>query len=97
MPRARLWKHPTGLPPGVPRLYTKTNTMKKFGPTKAELKFRSIVGVTGLGMVAGALAYRGLPTSAGGWEAIVIATVFFGGTLAWSIRKLMRGDHSDGP
>lgn len=71
--------------------------MKKFGPTRAELKVRSIVGVIGLVMVAGALAFRGLPASAGGWEAIVIATLFFGGTLAWSIRKLMRGDHSDGP
>lgn len=71
--------------------------MKKYGPTKAELKFRCVVGSVGLMMVAGALAYRGLPTSAGGWEAIAIGTLFFGGTLAWSIRKLLRGDHSDDP
>jgi hypothetical protein len=70
--------------------------MKKFGPSKSELKFRVGVGVFGLAMLGGALAYRGLPSSAGGWEAIIIAGLFFGGTLVWTIRKLRRGDYSDG-
>ena len=47
-------------------------------------------------MLAGAIAYRGLPTGPGGWEAIGIAGVFFGGTLIWTLRKLIKKEYSDG-
>lgn len=70
--------------------------MGKFGPTKADLMFRLIFAIAGLAMVGAAIAYRGLPTGPGGWEAIGIATVFFGGTLIWTLRKLFRKDYSDG-
>lgn len=66
----------------------------KYGPTRSDLKFRLAFSVVGLGLVGAALVYRGVPTSAGGWEAIGIGIAFFGGTLAWTLRKLIKGDHS---
>lgn len=71
--------------------------MSKFGPSKSELKLRIGIGLAGLALLGGALAYRGPPTGPGGWEAVIIAGLFFGGTMAWSLRKLLRGDHSDNP
>lgn len=68
---------------------------RKFGPTRGELRFRLILSGLGLAAIAGALAYRGVPTSAGGWEAIGIATLFFGGTFLYTLRKLARRDHPD--
>lgn len=70
--------------------------MSKYGPTKSDLKFRLIVAVLGLALTAGALVIRGLPAGPGGWEAIGIATLFFGGTLIWTLRKLIRKEYSDG-
>ena len=66
----------------------------KFGPTRSDLLFRLGFSVVGLAMVVGALAYRGLPTGPGGWEAIGLATLFFGGTFGWTVWKLIRRDHS---
>lgn len=68
----------------------------KFGPTSADLKFRLVFSVVGLALTLGALLYRGLPTGPGGWEAIGIATLFFGGTFVWTLIKLIRKDHPDG-
>jgi hypothetical protein len=70
--------------------------MNKYGPTKADLRFRLCVALLGLVLVAAALAYRGLPTGPGGREAIGIAAIFFGGTLVWTLRKLVRKEYSDG-
>lgn len=67
---------------------------KKYGPSRGELLFRLALSVVGLSGVAAALIYRGLPSGPGGWEAIGISTVFFGGTTAWSLWKLIRRDHS---
>ncbi len=69
--------------------------MSKFGPSKADLKFRLVFSIVGLGLMTFALIYRGIPTTAGGWEAIGLAAVFFGGTLIWTLRKLARKDYSD--
>ena len=68
---------------------------RKFGPTRADLKFRFGFSMAGLAMLAVAIAVRGLPQSAGGWEAVGIAALFFGGTAAWSPRKLIRRDHAE--
>ena len=68
----------------------------KFGPNKGDLLFRLGVAIAGLFLVAGAIAYRGLPTGPGGWEAIGFAILFFGGTLLWSLRKLIKKDYPDG-
>lgn len=72
-------------------------TMSKFGPSRSDLRFRLAFSVAGLALLVGAIAYRGLPTSPGGWEAIGLATLFFGGTVVWTLRKLLRKDHSDAP
>ncbi|MEL7098026.1 MAG: hypothetical protein AAGM84_04285 [Pseudomonadota bacterium] len=68
----------------------------KYGPTRGDLMFRLTFSVLGLAAVIGALLYRGLPTGPGGWEAIGIATIFFGGTFAWTMWKLIKKDHPDG-
>ena len=66
----------------------------KHGPTRSDLIFRLGFSLVGLALVAAALLYRGLPTGPGGWEAIGIATLFFGGTLGWTHWKLARRAHS---
>ena len=68
----------------------------KFGPTSGDLKFRLAFSAVGLALTGGALFYRGLPNGPGGWEAIGIAILFFGGTFAWTLIKLIRKDHPDG-
>ncbi|QJF52666.1 hypothetical protein [Roseobacter ponti] len=69
--------------------------MSKYGPSRRDLRYRAGFAIAGLSMTAGALAYRGWPTGPGGWEAIGIALVFFGGTLIWAMRKLIRQDYPD--
>lgn len=69
--------------------------MSKHGPTPTELRFRVAFSVCGLALVVVALAFRGLPATPGGWEAIALAVIFFGGTFVWSLRKLVRKDSSD--
>ncbi|WP_299138573.1 hypothetical protein [uncultured Tateyamaria sp.] len=66
----------------------------KHGPTRGDLKFRLGFSLLGLALVGAALAVRGLPQGPGGWEAIGLGTLFFGGTLVWTLRKLIRRDHS---
>ena len=70
--------------------------MNKYGPTRGDLKFRLAFSGVGLVLLVSAIAYRGWPKGPGGWEAIGIATVFFGGTFVWTLIKLIRGDHPDG-
>lgn len=67
----------------------------KFGPSASDLKFRLACSVIGLAMTVAALIYRGLPTGPGGWEAIGLAVLFFGGTMIWTGIKLVRKDHPD--
>lgn len=69
--------------------------MNKYGPTRSDLKFRLGFSLCGLGMLVGAIAYRGWPQGAGGWEAVGIAALFFGGTTLWTARKLLKRDHPD--
>lgn len=68
----------------------------KYGPTRGDLKFRLAFSIAGLAMLIAAVAYRGWPTGPGGWEAIGIALIFFGGTSLWTLIKLIRKDHPDG-
>lgn len=67
----------------------------KFGPTRAELKFRLIFSVAGLALMGAAVAYHGAPQGPAMIETIGIAGAFFGGTFVWSLRKLIRKDYSD--
>ena len=66
-----------------------------YGPTRSDLIFRLGFSVAGLTLTGSALLYRGLPTGPGGWEAIGIATLFFGGTLIWTLRTLINRYHSE--
>ncbi|WP_299620921.1 hypothetical protein [uncultured Tateyamaria sp.] len=70
--------------------------MNKYGPSRGDLKFRLTFSIVGLAMLTGAIVYRGWPTGPGGWEAIGIALIFFGGTFLWTLIKLIRKDHPDG-
>ncbi len=70
--------------------------MRKFGPTKADLKFRLAFSLAGLAMMVGAILYRGMPTDIAMFEILGIATAFFGGSAIWTIRKLIKKDYSDG-
>ena len=70
--------------------------MSKYGPSKADLKFRLAFSVAGLAMMVGAIAYRGMPVGPAMFEILGIASVFFGGTAIWTIRKLIKGEYSDG-
>lgn len=70
--------------------------MNTFGPTRGDLRFRLAFSVAGLALLAGAIAYRGWPKGAGGWEAMGIAGLFFGGTCLWTLIKLIKRDHPDG-
>ncbi len=64
------------------------NSENRFAPSRGDLKFRLGFSAVGLALMVFALVYRGIPTSAGGWEAIGIAAVFFGGSFVWTLRKL---------
>ncbi len=67
----------------------------KYGPTRADLTFRLWFSVAGLALLVFVLVYRGIPTTPGGWEAVLIGALFFGGSFAWVLRKLLRKDYSD--
>lgn len=63
--------------------------MSRFGPTRAEWRFRLILSLCGLGMLAAGLVYRwGEDFGPGAWEAIAIAGAFFGGSSVHSARML---------
>ncbi len=70
--------------------------MTKFAPTKADLKFRLGFSVAGLALMVGAVLFRGIPAGPAFVEVFGIATAFFGGTAVCTIRKLMKGEYSDG-
>jgi xanthosine utilization system XapX-like protein len=62
----------------------------KYGPTRGELKFRLIFSVAGLALTLVALFAHGVPSAPALVEVLGIAGIFFGGTAAWSARRLLR-------
>lgn len=66
---------------------------RRFGPSRAELKFRAAVSVFGLGLLAYALAARGLPQGPALIEVAGLAGLMFGGSFVISVRRLIRKDH----
>lgn len=66
-----------------------------FGPTRGELWFRVAVSLGGLAMVSVLVALHGIPSGPGLIEVLAIPLLLFGGTLAISVRKLIRRDHPD--
>ncbi len=68
---------------------------KKFGPTRSEVLFRIWFSVVGIGFMIALLLYRGIPSGPAAVETFGIGTLFFGGSLFWNLRKLIRKDYSD--
>ena len=60
------------------------------GPTRAELWFRLIFSLAGLGLMTVALVVRGVPNGPALVEVVGLAGVFFGGTAIWSGLRLWR-------
>ncbi|WP_300017967.1 hypothetical protein [uncultured Roseobacter sp.] len=71
--------------------------MTKFGPNRRELIFRLYVSIAGLVLLVAALVYRGMPQGPATFEIVGIAGAFFGGTLLWTLKKLIRKEYSDAP
>ena len=67
----------------------------KYGPSRGELKFRLVVGLAGLVVLAGIVAWRGMPTGPAFFEMILIGGAFFGGTAVLSYRALRRHRDAD--
>ena len=65
--------------------------MSAHGPDRGELRFRLVVSLAGLALMAGALAFRGVPSGPAFVEIVVIAGAFFGGSAVLSARALLRG------
>jgi hypothetical protein len=63
--------------------------MNKYGPTRGELIFRIVVSVLGLAFTGFAVWYRGIPQGPALVEVVGLASVLFGGTLVFSLRRLM--------
>ncbi len=64
---------------------------RRFGPTRGELRFRLWVSLAGLGFMVGALIWREGAMGHAMSEVFVIATLFFGGSVAHSLWHLRKG------
>lgn len=64
-----------------------------FGPSRGELVFRSVVSVFGLAFLGVVLWWRGVPDGPALIEVVGVTVVFFGGTLALSVWRLIKRDH----
>ena len=62
----------------------------EYGPSRGELMFRLWISLAGLTLLVAALAIRGWPSGPAMFEVVGIAGVFFGGTLFWTVRQLLR-------
>lgn len=69
--------------------------MSKYGPGKGELQFRLVFSALGLVLLVAALFFRGIPQGAAMFEIVVIASVFFGGTFVWTLKKLLQRGYTD--
>ncbi len=64
--------------------------MNEYGPSRGELWFRVVVGIAGLIAVVAVTFAGGIPNSAALVEVLGIGGLFFGGTLFFAVRGLMR-------
>lgn len=69
------------------------NGKRRFGPSRAELRLRVAVSGGGLLALVGATLYRGWPPGIAMLEILAIGGLFFGATMAASLRRLLRGDY----
>lgn len=64
--------------------------MSEYGPSRGELWFRIAIAVLGLCLIAYVVGVRGLPSGPALVEVVGIGGLFFGGTLFFAVRRLMR-------
>jgi hypothetical protein len=64
--------------------------MSKYGPGPGELKFRIAVSIFGLALMIAAVWHSGMPEGPALVEVVGLGSVFFGGTLFFSIRRLLQ-------
>ena len=62
--------------------------MSKFGPSRAEIKFRLCVGLIICALLIGAAYVHGVPRGLVGVELFVFAGAFGLGSVIWAIWKL---------
>ncbi|MFY9210154.1 MAG: hypothetical protein WAO69_03415 [Aestuariivita sp.] len=70
--------------------------MTKYAPTKGDLQFHLGFSLVGLALMCAGVFYRGLPSRPAMFEVIGVSTLFLGGTAIWTMRKLKKGEYSDG-
>ncbi|MCR9126353.1 MAG: hypothetical protein NXH82_09500 [Rhodobacteraceae bacterium] len=68
----------------------------RHAPSRSELKLRLLFSMGGLALLGAALVYRGIPAGPALFEVIGVAGLFFGGTAVWTLKKLIKREHSDG-
>ncbi len=66
--------------------------MKRFGPSRSEIRFRLWFSLAGLALLGSAVVLRGFPIGPAMFEVIVIAGAFFGGSAIWCLVALARAD-----
>ena len=64
--------------------------MSEYGPSRGELWFRIAVAVLGLCLIAYVVGVRGLPSGPALVEVVGIGGLFFGGTLFFAVRGLLK-------
>lgn len=67
----------------------------KYGPTRGELWFRIWFSLVGVALMIGIVIVKGVPEGPAAIETFGIGTLFFGGSLVWNLRKLIRKDYPD--
>lgn len=65
--------------------------MSRFGPTRAELRFRLVFSLAGLALLIAAYASRGISGIAS-LEIAIFGSAFFGGSALWCIWQLRKKD-----
>lgn len=64
--------------------------MRKFGPSRGELRFRLGVSLAGLAMLAVILTMHGLPSGPALFEVVIFGGGFFAGSGVWSAWRLWK-------
>jgi hypothetical protein len=64
--------------------------MNDYGPSRGELKFRVVVGILGLCLMGYVVGVRGMPSGPALVEVVGFGGLFFGGTLFFAIRRLLK-------
>ncbi len=64
--------------------------MNDYGPSRGELWFRIVIALLGFCLMAYVIGVRGLPSGPALVEVVGIGGLFFGGTLFFAVRRLLK-------